>query len=103
MAIVTAAIIGGSATLIGAGAQIWANNAAASEALEENRRAESLRIKFAGEETEREERRFQEKFSFEKAGQNFDMMDTMLQNTEKMFQSNRSNTAMMAKFNRSRQ
>lgn len=103
MAVIAAAGITAGATLLGAGIQLWANEAASKEALRENRRAEGLRIKFAGEETEREERRFEKKFKLNQSAQNFNMMDTMLKNTQSMFQSNRENTQMMAKFNRSRQ
>lgn len=102
MPVVTAGAITAGATLLGAGIQVWANSAAQQEALRENRRAEKLRIKFAKEETEREERRFQKEYDLKKDGQNFNMMDSIIKNTQSMFMNNRAYSQQIANFSRSR-
>jgi hypothetical protein len=101
--VTTAALIVGGASLIGSGVSLWANSSAQSAALKEHRRAERLRVKFAKEESEREERRFSRTHALQKQGQNFNMIQSILNGTKSMFESNRANTHQIMSFNRSRQ
>ena len=65
MAILAAGIIGG-ASLLGTGIMAYMSSSAASDQQKENRRTEALRIKFSGEESAREESRFQRTLKFDK-------------------------------------
>ena len=99
--LLAAGIIGGS-SLLSAGMQAWFNSSAQDAALRESRRSEKLRIKFAKEETEREEKRFNRTFGFQQAGQNFNMNQQINQNLMTMFESNREASMRISNHRRSR-
>ena len=102
MAAIWGAVIAAGASLTGAGIQAWSSLYAGDKALDEHRRAEKLRIKFAKEESKREEERFRRTHQLQTESQNFNATQTVLNNIQGMFQSNRALTRQMMNFNRSR-
>ena len=101
MSLIAAGVIGG-ASLLGAGMQAWFNSSAQDAAHRESRRSDKLRIKFAEEETERQEKRFDRTHGLQQAGQNFNMNQQINQNLMNMFESNREASMRIANHRRQR-
>ena len=101
-AIIGGTIVAGGA-LVGAGVTTWANLYASSQARREARRTEALNIKFAEEETGREESRFNRGLKLQQDDANFKRTQSVIDNITTMFQNNRQMTNQMMTHNRSRQ
>lgn len=110
-----AAILGGAAitaggALVSAGIQAWFNNQAQEDALKEARRTEKLNIKFAEEQTKRDERRFargfklqEENLDLKKSQANINTTQSILSNMQGLMQSNRATSMQIGNYNRGRQ
>jgi len=97
MAVLIGAGITAAAALIGTGVSIWSQSRALKQAQKEAKRTERLNIKFAEEESVREERRFartmkleEEALETQQAGQRFNQTQTILGNLTNMLNSNRA-------------
>lgn len=94
-AIIGAGVITGAANLGAAGIGAWMSVSAQRDAMREHRRAEALRIKFAGEETEREVASDMRRHGLEsrqvklnERTQNFNEVQAILDNITSMHNSN---------------
>jgi len=102
MAALAAGAVVGGIGLIGTGITSWMSSRSEAKAREEHQRAQALQIKFAEEETKREEVHRARTHQLAKAGQNFNMMDSIVKNTQNMFMSNRAVTDNIIKYQKAR-
>ncbi len=102
IAAATGAGIAGVTGLVGTGVSLWYQNRAQAEAKKEHSRTEALNIKFAKEETKREDERFKKNFGLSQSTQNFNASQAILGNIQNLFESNRKGTNEMMTYNRTR-